>query len=120
MSEDDKGIVRRDAEGIPYATPPNLEMLGYDKVTVGNTSTGLTLANIPRAADSVLLRSEVNDLRWRGDGQDPTSSTGSLMQTTDEPLRLDNLTVDEITALRFIRAGGSDGEIHVTYLRLAG
>jgi hypothetical protein len=120
MSNRDQGTVRRDAEGITFATPPVLEVLGYDKVTIGNTSTGLTLANIPRAADTVLLRSELNDVRWRGDGQDPTASTGSLLRTDDAPLRLDNLTVNEITALRFIRAGGSGGEVHVTYLRLTG
>lgn len=114
-----QGTVPQDASGARWAAPPPLSVVGYEKLAVSNVA--VTFAAIPATADSVLLRVEANDIRWRGEGTAPTATDGMLMKPADPslPLPLTNLGYDGLAALQFIRAS-ADAVLHVIYLRLRG
>ncbi len=113
-----QGSVPQDASGARWATPGPASVMGYEKLTVSNVSVGF--AAMPVTADSVLLRVETQNIRWRGEGTAPTATDGMLMTTTDVILPLTNLGIDGLNNLKFIRATGADGTLHVIYLRLRG
>ena len=58
--------------------------LGYQQLSTTLTS-AQPLPNIPTGARGVLLTVSVANVRWRDDGTAPTSTTGMLLTTTDEP-----------------------------------
>lgn len=50
----------------------------YEKITV-TTNPAVGLTNIPDRCTEVLIIVETNDIRYRTDGTDPTSTTGMPM-----------------------------------------
>lgn len=122
QKQGDNGLIQRDRDGFRYSTPPPLEQVGYEKLTVGVTAVPFTLAagKFSTQADTVLLRVEVADIRWRGDGVDPDGDTGMLLKTTDNHVWLVNVTFDELARYKFIRDAAADGTLHVNYYRILG
>ena len=58
--------------------------VAFDSITVSNTAVGLTQSNVRGSssqpmAEEVLLTVETDQIRWRDDGTDPTSSVGHLV-----------------------------------------
>lgn len=90
--------------------------LGAEDLTVSNASVGL--ASEPSEANSgvfvyEVLIQEINGqpLRFTGDGTVVTASTGTRLAAGASI----TLLIDP-TLLRFIREGGSDAKVNVTYL----
>jgi hypothetical protein len=50
----------------------------YEKITV-TTGSAVGLTNLPERCSEVLVIVETNDIRYRTDGTDPTSTTGMPM-----------------------------------------
>jgi hypothetical protein len=113
--ENNIGQISRDTDGTPYATRPPQRFKEYEKLAVGGTATGL--AAVPDSADSVRLRVETADVRWLGHGEDPTTTDGELLKTTDGVLILENLGNAGLRALRFIEAVGA-AVLHANYYRV--
>ncbi|MEQ1771221.1 MAG: hypothetical protein ABL879_15425 [Devosia sp.] len=68
---------RRDSEVIDG----NLRPVGYEQITSLGTATALT---VPLHARMALISAETQDVRWRDDDTDPTSSVGMPL-TVDFP-----------------------------------
>lgn len=73
---------------------------GYQQLdtTALTTAVGLTA---PDNTTHVMLVCEAQNVRWRGDGTDPTASAGMIMKPTDPPLLLE---IFPLSSLKFIRA----------------
>lgn len=112
--EDNIGLICRDKDGQPYATRPPTRFTFYEKLAVSTVA--VALAAVPDGADSVRLRIEANDVRWRSDVA-PTASDGELFKTTDPVLVLENVGNAGLRTLKFIRAT-ADAVLHVTYYRV--
>jgi hypothetical protein len=80
--------------------------MGYQALAVSSSAVALT---IPNGARIVYLYVEGNDIRWRDDGTNPTTSVGSPL-TADTDLIYDS----NLTKIRFI-AQASDATVHCTY-----
>lgn len=80
--------------------------LGYQQITSLSTSTGLT---VPSGATLAVIVPEVQPVRWRDDGIDPTSTLGM-------PLGVDTvLSYDgDLHQIRFIQQTASSA-INVSY-----
>ena len=67
-------------DGAAYVKDGTRTGLGYQKLTGLDTAKALT---VPAGARLALLRTEGQDIRFRGDGVAPTASEGLLLKTTD-------------------------------------
>ena len=98
----------------------------YESITVSSSAVGLTAAKykpVPsnregepgaeRSAARAVITVETNELRYRYDGTDPTTSEGHILGVNDV---LTLVGDDAISQFRAI-ATGSDGVIKVTYER---
>ena len=93
------------------------EAYAYESITVSTTVKRLTLAKIQDddgRAKRVQITNEDNQLRYRYDGEDPTSSEGHVLNPFDT---LELTTTTNITNLRMIRKGSSDAKIRCTFER---
>lgn len=104
---------------------------GYEALTISNASLGLTAGTIAagtvvgdtlggntyidmKRMDEALITVEANPIRFRLDGTAPTATEGHLLQPGDA------ITItgySNLSRLRFIRQGGSDATLRVTYYR---
>lgn len=89
-----------------------MQPLGVYRATVSTTA--VALPTIPDSATKAVIAFTDATMNWRDDGTDPTSSTGVEMGVGtfleyEGPL----------SKIKFIRAGASDGEIHVAYYKPA-
>ena len=83
--------------------PSGYNDVGYETLTVTSaTAVALTGAT---GAKSYVGYLETAQIRLRGDGTDPTSTEGILMQVGDRLV----LSESEIRRMKFIRTGGVDG-----------
>ena len=83
--------------------------LGFQQLTVSTSALGLT---VPAGASRALIRvSGANGVTFRDDGTDPTAAIGFPIVSTDPFLLYDG----ELTKIKFIRTGASDGLLNVSY-----
>jgi len=89
--------------------PAGLEPKGYQQITVSTTAIGLT---IPAGTIRAIIGVELQPLRYRDDGTNPTSTVGFLKQANDYfeingPLALANFMA--------IRSDASDATLNIIY-----
>jgi len=66
-----------------FAGPKNLSPFGYQQITSLSTSVAVALT-VPAPTNAVpatlaLIQAETQDVRWRDDSTDPTSSVGMVL-----------------------------------------
>ncbi len=85
----------------------------FETITVSNSSIGLTAASIANK-NLAIITVEEQDVRFRPDGSTnaPTTTSGHILLVGDI-LELHNL--EAMTAVRFIRDGGTDGALSCSY-----
>lgn len=62
--------------------------LGHEQITGMSTAKRFT-SPIPAGAIFAVVTAEVQNVRYRDDGTDPTGSVGMLIKTTDPPITLE-------------------------------
>lgn len=85
--------------------------LGYEQITSLSTVKSLTLPERSHngAPNFALIQAETQDVRWRDDGTDPTSSVGMKLSAGAE-LRYDG----DLTQVKFIEVT-SGAKLNISY-----
>ena len=94
-----------------------MEFVGYEQLSVGTIA--VPFGAVPPTATGVLLTIK-NDVRLRADGPVPTqgaNGVGYLLRDTDGPLHLLGIGQTGLTALQFVRGGGSNATVYATYVK---
>lgn len=89
--------------------------LGFEQVaadaTVKNAADDLT---IPSSVTHAELQADTTDVRYTMDAStNPTASSGMILAVGDKPKLF---VIDDILRIRFIRGGGSNGNLNIHYL----
>lgn len=84
------------------------QCLGYVKQTALATAVGLS--SIPANTVRATVQVEGGDVRWRGDGSNPTATDGMLLPANAER----DFAPASLAALKFIQVS-SAATLHVTY-----
>lgn len=84
---------------------------GFQMLTVDNTAGGVALT-VPTTGTPTyaLIQCETNPVRWTDDGTAPTASVGNLL-SVGGVLKYNGTLAN----IRFIRQGGSNGTLSVSY-----
>lgn len=99
---------------------PNVKPLGYQQITTISSATGLTVPAAPTEtvthapaarANKAFIIAETQDVRWRDDGTNPTSTVGMLLQKNEE-----FWYTGDINAIKFIEVT-SGASLSVSYYR---
>ena len=85
--------------------------LEYESLTVDDTAIELTAATYG-TLEKALITVENAPIRFRIDGENPTSEEGHILNSGDT-LKLD--TNDDIASFKAIRTTNTDADIRVTY-----
>jgi hypothetical protein len=96
---------------VSYVSPTPAKQNGAEQLTVSSSAVGL--ASIPAGANKALIRVSTANIRWRGDGTNPTSSAG-MPQYVDDEFEI----IGGLAAYKFIRSGASDATLDVAYYRV--
>lgn len=80
---------------------------GYQQITSLGAATALTIPTNTRAA---LIQAESQNVRWRGDGTDPTASVGMIL-VVGQPVWFD---FQKLSRLRFIETTAS-AKLNISY-----
>jgi hypothetical protein len=91
--------------------------VGYEQVTVANSSIGLTAATINQGnghmqANKAVCRLETAQIRYRLDGTAPTTTVGTPLEIGDVLTITGN---DLLNNFRAIRTGGTSGVLNCHY-----
>lgn len=95
----------------------------YGTLTVGTASVGMADASpaMPSRAKGAVITVEDAQIRYRGDGTAPTATEGHVFSPGDPPLTFDSWTApgnnykQVLNAIRFIRSGGADGKLKISW-----
>lgn len=100
-----------------------MRVIAFEMITVDNTVKALTLAHYDPetikmsgdvvAAPSVQITAEGGDMRYRLDGQNPTTALGHLLKSGDT-LKLKDLIF--LKNFKAIRTGSTSGTLAITYV----
>lgn len=86
---------------------------GYQQITMDTVAQGLT---IPKDANAAIIQFEMWSVRWRDDGQNPTSTVGMLGFAGNF---IELSTADQLAAFKFILDSNSTdddaGKVNVSY-----
>lgn len=82
--------------------------LGYQQVTDLTAAVGLT---VPAGADLALLQVTGQNVRWRDDGTNPTTTVGMVLTAAGDPYPYSG----DLTKIKFIEVSAS-AVLNVTYL----
>ena len=82
------------------------------RLTVDDTSGGVSLPSIPAGAVSAVYSLETAQIRFTLDATAPTSGAGKLLEV-GQPLTLESR--EELTGWLGIRTGGSSGVLDIEY-----
>jgi hypothetical protein len=94
---------------MAYVSDAPKKQVGNEQLTVAGAAIGLTP---PAGAVEALIRVSTADVRYRGDGTNPTASIGQP-QKADEEFRL----VGALATYKFIRTGSTSAVLDVAYYR---
>lgn len=89
--------------------PVGIKPLGYQQLTVADSSVGLT---VPAGAQRAVLDVEAQPLRWRDDGTDPTATVGTLRAAGDV---ITLYGPESIEQFRAIRSGETSAKLNIAY-----
>lgn len=93
---------------IQLTSPANLIPKGFQQLTDITAAAGLT---VPSGATVALLQAEGDNVRWRDDGINPTTSVGILLiADVNQPYMYQG----DLSALKFIETG-TDAVLNVVY-----
>ena len=89
-------------------------MIREDSITVSNSAVGLTKSNLITTPPAVKVEVFVEDaqVRFRTDGNDPTSNVGEILNPFDR-LIINNM--NEAFDFKAIRTGTADATLRVRY-----
>lgn len=93
------------------STPGHLEVISYQQITSLSSAAGLT---VPDKATHAFLQPEAQNVRWRDDGVNPTSSVGMILVANDTLIYTGNFS-----AIKFIEVSAS-AKLNVTYYKNKG
>lgn len=93
-----------DVEGLP---------VGYAQVTVSTTAVGLT---IPEGATSAVITVETDNIRWRDDATDPTSTVGMFTMQTQSFELVSSKSLSQFKAIRDASAT-ADAILNISFYR---
>ena len=96
--------------------------IDYGTLTVSTSSVGMADASpaMPAKAKGAVITLEDAQIRWRDDGTAPTATEGHILNASDV-LTFDSWTApgnnykQVLNAIRFIRAGGTDGKLKISW-----
>jgi hypothetical protein len=98
--------------------PAERKPIGYRQLEVGSTAVDLDDATggIPAGATRAIIWVEVDSIRWRDDGEDPTSSVGMYV---DKNLSFELLSAEAIANFKAIQAGTEEDEavLNIAYYK---
>ena len=108
LSEDGAEVkLRGDEAGRTVVSPRPASVIGYETLSIAATALSLSVA-IPDRPKSFVGVLETAQIRFRGDGTAPTSTTGTLMEVGDQIY----LTEEQVENMQFIRTGGTSGVLN--------
>ena len=84
-----------------------MQSLGYQQITSLSSAAGLT---VQKGAAGALIQCETQNVRWRDDGTDPTTTVGMLLEAGKELV----YEAGNLAALKFIEVSAS-AKLNVTY-----
>jgi len=88
--------------------------LSFEQVTATSSVKDSSDLTIPVKATHAELQASGNNVAYTMDGStDPTVSSGMTLVTTNAPKLF---LIEDIRNIRFIRFGGSDGNLNIHYL----
>lgn len=93
-----------DVEGLP---------VGYSQVTVSTSAVGLT---IPEGATSAVITVETDNIRWRDDGTNPTSTVGMFTMQTQSFELVSSKSLSQFKAIRDTSAT-ADALLNISFYR---
>jgi hypothetical protein len=100
----------------PYIYQP----LGYQQLTAAQLASAVGLPGLTDNVTCVLIQVEgtpgTDTVRWRDDGQPPTTALGMLMNGTNTDLWPPFMYSGNLSAIQFIAAAGSP-KINISYYR---
>lgn len=82
---------------------------GYVQLTTLSSATGLS--SIPNKASLVMIQPEVQNIRWRDDGTNPTASVGNILYVGDTLVYNGDLN-----AIKFIEVAAS-AKLNISYYK---
>lgn len=90
-----------------------MPFLSYEQVVASNAVKTSADLNIPDNATSATLQADTQAIRYTMDNTtNPTTSSGMLLLTTEPPREF---SIEDISRIRFIRDGASNGNLNVHY-----
>ena len=96
---------------MSYVSPTPRKQVGAEQLTVSSTS--VPLASVPAGANYALIRVSAANVRWRGDGTDPSATVG-MPQYVDDEFEL----IGALGRYEFIRKDAADATLDVAYYRI--
>lgn len=98
--------------------PAERKPVGYRQLEVGEEAVELADATggIPNSATRAVIWVETDSIRWRDDGEDPTSSVGMYV---DKNLSFELHSAESIANFKAIKAGTGDSnaKINIAYYK---
>lgn len=73
-------VVNAGAIGSGSSSSSTLEPLGYEQIVSLST---VQMLDVPSTANLAVIQAEAQNIRWRDDGDDPTSSVGMILFAND-------------------------------------
>lgn len=89
--------------------PAGIKTKGYEQVEVGDSAIGLS---VPSGATRAVVGVESQPIRYRNDGEEPTSSVGFLVKA-DVTFELHGN--EALKNFQAIRSGETDGVLNIIY-----
>jgi hypothetical protein len=86
----------------------------YEKITV-TTGAAIGFTNVPSRCSEVLVICETNDVRFRTDGTDPTSTTGMVLEAGQNILLTGWTNISRFKAIAVSATGYLSVEYRVGY-----
>jgi len=94
--------------GSAHVTEGGLTPLGYQQITSLSAATALT---VPAGARLAIIQAEVQSVRWRDDGTNPTSSIGMVLAAG-----YDLVYTGTLSAIKFIETTAS-AKLNISYFK---
>ena len=93
-------------------TDPGQIYASYEQVAVSMSVLDVDDLTVPAVATHAELQADTNAIRYTMDGTDPTTSSGMLLHSLDEPK---TFLIGDIRNMKFIRDGGTNANLNVHY-----
>lgn len=89
--------------------PVRRTYLSHVLFTVGTAASVSLVSSMPSQATGVHVSVKANDLHWRADGTDPSSTAGQVLKAGETGRVLIDNDPESLRKLRFVSVGGGDG-----------